>query len=261
MTHDDGLTLIIGSLNLGFNPGPTPPITSVATYTGLSGNFPFQLVCGECCGGPAVLQVDLPFTNPVEVTKDWRFTNVCFKPADCPSGTSPGTPLPTDLDGDFQVQAVLKKDGTLSSYNPGQIYAVSTVTALGDLEVLEITENYADCTDDTPQILALNPAVGGGGGSVVVVIDTGDGVLTQILDANSPGVTVTNSQATVTLTDVAAGTIIRVYVKFRPGAKGQVLGLPTSCENENSAQALDEAGSPVGPEVTATAVLEVTAKP
>jgi hypothetical protein len=63
VTHDDGLTLIIGGLNLGFNPGPTAPVTSTATYTGPSGNFPFQLVYGECCGGPAVLQVDLPFTN------------------------------------------------------------------------------------------------------------------------------------------------------------------------------------------------------
>ncbi len=63
VTHDDGLTLIIGGVNLGFNPGPTPPIVSLATYTGPSGNFPFQLVYGECCGGPAVLQVNLPFSN------------------------------------------------------------------------------------------------------------------------------------------------------------------------------------------------------
>jgi hypothetical protein len=63
VTHDDGLTLIIGGINLGFNPGPTAPITSVATYTGPSGNFPFQLVYGECCGGPAVLQLDLPLSN------------------------------------------------------------------------------------------------------------------------------------------------------------------------------------------------------
>jgi len=65
VTHDDGLTLIIGGLNLGFNPGPTSPTTSLITYTGPSGNFPFQLVYGECCGGPAVLQVALPFTAPV----------------------------------------------------------------------------------------------------------------------------------------------------------------------------------------------------
>lgn len=63
VTHDDGLTLIIGGIDLGFNPGPTAPVTSTETYTGPSGNFPFQLVYAECCGGPAVLQVDLPFSN------------------------------------------------------------------------------------------------------------------------------------------------------------------------------------------------------
>ena len=63
VTHDDGLTLIIGGVDLGFNPGPTAPVVSLETYTGPSGNFPFVLVYGECCGGPAVLQVDLPFSN------------------------------------------------------------------------------------------------------------------------------------------------------------------------------------------------------
>jgi hypothetical protein len=67
VTHDDGLTLIIGAVDLGFNPGPTAPFTSTATYTGPSGNFPFQLVYGECCGGSAVLQVALPFSNTTEV--------------------------------------------------------------------------------------------------------------------------------------------------------------------------------------------------
>jgi hypothetical protein len=62
VTHDDGLTLIIGGIDLGFNPLPTPPITSLATYNGPSGTFGFQLVYTECCGGPAVLQIDLPFT-------------------------------------------------------------------------------------------------------------------------------------------------------------------------------------------------------
>ena len=65
VTHDDGLTLIIGGLDLGFSSGPTAPTTSLATYTGPSGTFAFQLVYGECCGGPAVLQVDLPFTAAV----------------------------------------------------------------------------------------------------------------------------------------------------------------------------------------------------
>ena len=65
VTHDDGLTLIIGGIDLGFSPGPTGPVQSTATYTGPSGTFAFQLVYAECCGGPAVLQVDLPFVAGV----------------------------------------------------------------------------------------------------------------------------------------------------------------------------------------------------
>jgi hypothetical protein len=70
VTHDDGLTLIIGGVDLGFNPGPTSPTTTTATYTGPSGTFPFELVYGECCGGPAVLQIDLPLSNTPTVPEN-----------------------------------------------------------------------------------------------------------------------------------------------------------------------------------------------
>lgn len=60
ITHDDGVSLIIAGINLGFSPAPTSPTTSIQTYTGPTGIFPFQLVYGECCGGPAVLQANLP---------------------------------------------------------------------------------------------------------------------------------------------------------------------------------------------------------
>jgi hypothetical protein len=63
VTHDDGLTLVIGGLTVISQPGPTSAVTTLATYTGPTGNFAFTLVYGECCGGPAVLQIDLPFTN------------------------------------------------------------------------------------------------------------------------------------------------------------------------------------------------------
>jgi hypothetical protein len=65
VTHDDGLTLTIGLLTVVNAPGLTSPITTTVTYTGPGGNLPFQLVYGECCGAPAVLQVDLPLSNPV----------------------------------------------------------------------------------------------------------------------------------------------------------------------------------------------------
>ena len=63
VAHDDGLTLIIGGVDLGFDPGPTAPVVTTKTYTGPSGTFAFELVYAECCGGPAVLEVDLPFSD------------------------------------------------------------------------------------------------------------------------------------------------------------------------------------------------------
>jgi hypothetical protein len=60
--HDDGLTLIIGATDMGFNPAPTK-VGTVATYLGPSGNFEFQMIYVECCMGEAFLRVDLPFTS------------------------------------------------------------------------------------------------------------------------------------------------------------------------------------------------------
>ena len=53
VTHDDGLTLIIDGITVMNHPGPTwPGTTHTATYTGPTGNFAFEVVYGECCGGP-----------------------------------------------------------------------------------------------------------------------------------------------------------------------------------------------------------------
>ena len=61
VTHDDGLQLMIGGLLVINAPGPTSPTLTTATYGGPSGTFAFDLTYGECCSGPAVLQIDLPF--------------------------------------------------------------------------------------------------------------------------------------------------------------------------------------------------------
>jgi hypothetical protein len=66
VTHDDGLTLNIGGLNVINVPGPTSPVKTTVTYTGPTGNFAFELVYGECCAGPAVLQIDLPLQKVPE---------------------------------------------------------------------------------------------------------------------------------------------------------------------------------------------------
>lgn len=64
MTHDDGLQLQVGALLVIDEPGPTPPVTQTFTYTGPSGNLSFDLVFGECCGAPSVLNISLPLVTP-----------------------------------------------------------------------------------------------------------------------------------------------------------------------------------------------------
>lgn len=55
--HDDGLTFMIGGDTVINDPGPTGFTVTTETYTGPAGNFPFQLVYGECCGAPADLEI------------------------------------------------------------------------------------------------------------------------------------------------------------------------------------------------------------
>lgn len=182
----------------------------------------------------AVTEV-LPPTLVLE--KDYRYTDVCFENdldglIDCPDGTSLGELLPTDHDGDYIVKAVVNKNGKVSSYNPGQYYAVSTVNVLMDVDTLTIEEDWDNCDE----ISTLNPAQGGG--SVVIVQVGPDGVAYQILDAKSPEVTVDvdAGTATATLEDVPASTTILMYVKFGPAMKGEQWISPIGpCENTNAA--------------------------
>lgn len=61
VAHDDGLQINFDGIGLVVDkPGPTSPTTtsfSVNAPTG--GNYNFELGYGECCGGPAVLQITL----------------------------------------------------------------------------------------------------------------------------------------------------------------------------------------------------------
>jgi hypothetical protein len=63
-SHDDGVTLIIGGVTVIDEAGPISAIPETFTYTGPSGDQPFQLVYGQCCGAPGVLQISLPLTSP-----------------------------------------------------------------------------------------------------------------------------------------------------------------------------------------------------
>lgn len=64
--HDDGLQLLIGTDLVINDAGPTSATLTTDTYTGPAGNFSFDLVYGECCGPPAVLDINLPFVAAPE---------------------------------------------------------------------------------------------------------------------------------------------------------------------------------------------------
>ena len=149
-------------------------------------------------------------------------------PVDCPEGTKLGTPLPMDAEGNYLLEAVLKKNGRVSSYNPGQYYAVSTVNVRVDVDELTIAENFCACAD----ISALNPKKGGGSVVIVAIVDD---VAYQILDAKSDEVSVDDCIARAVLEDVPAGATILMYVKFGPRMKGEEWGGPYECENWNLA--------------------------
>jgi hypothetical protein len=61
--QDDGLVLTIAGNTVLNNPGPNSPTQYTGTYNGPSGNQPFTLEYSEIDGPPAVLAIDLPFTQ------------------------------------------------------------------------------------------------------------------------------------------------------------------------------------------------------
>ncbi len=185
-------------------------------------------------------------------------------PVDFPLGTDLGNPLPTVAADTYQLEAVIHpKNSKVRSYNPGQYYAVSTVTVLSDVETLTIFEDWSDCAG----ISVLNPKKGGGRVVIVQVGGEINGVPVpdplaayQILDADSDEVTVVGTTATAVLEDVKAGTTILMYVKFGPGLKGETWAGPYGpCENFNGASVVAD---PTYPEdfIVASANLIVVAQ-
>jgi hypothetical protein len=230
-----------------------------------------------------------PVSDPfdVEVEKDYRYTSVCFErdnDLDGLFGEDPveydslGEPLLIDNDRDGQidedgmdcdpsdtghalpmtgmdpeaytVEAVLKKNGTVSSYNPGQYYAVSTVNLTRFNESVEsvnltIGEDFHECTVAEKPLSVLNPKKGGGS---VVVVEVKDEVAYQIYDATSDAVTIAKDGDGVETSATAAfeytfeegqdEATLLVYVKFGPGLKGMAMPEPPAdvCMNTNSAK-------------------------
>ena len=68
--HDDGTNMYVNGINVLSVPGPTPPVVNTFTYTGATGNFPFEFIFAECCGGAADYQTTLVPPVPVQTTPE-----------------------------------------------------------------------------------------------------------------------------------------------------------------------------------------------
>jgi hypothetical protein len=156
VAHDDGLQLKIGDTLVINQPGPTAPVTQTFTYSGPTGNLPFDLVYGECCGAPAVLGISLPLeSSAVACLPDPHNPSQCqFTPSE--SGVSDGN---VKEEADQPGQSC--NNGTA---NTGLINGSVTVSA-GE-----------QCTYTSPCEITGNLTINGGG----VYLDcTVDGNLTD----------------------------------------------------------------------------------
>jgi hypothetical protein len=196
----------------------------------------------------------------VEVDKVWTMTDVCFEVDNDRDGQLSedwidfddyGNPVDNDGDGLYNEDPdeccgshtgtvideleALVKNGKIHTITPGQLYAMSTVSINVPVDELVIVEDFAGCGPHCVDILELNPKKGGG---QVIVVYWNGADWEQIYDANDPEVVfnAAGDRATVTLTDVDAGTYL-VLVKFSTKKlKGEDFA-NQSCTNLNSATA------------------------
>ena len=68
---------MINGLTVVSAPGPTAAVSTTGTYTGAPGTFAFTLAYGECCGAPAVLDVNLPLSSTPEPST-WAMMGLGF---------------------------------------------------------------------------------------------------------------------------------------------------------------------------------------
>jgi len=150
-----------------------------------------------------------------------------------------GTLLPIKDDGTQTVSAVIHpKKGTISSYNPGQYYAWTKVTAFEDLDSIRILENDIDCTASgvlNPSISKMNPPRIPGGAIVAEMCDDETEDLTSELAKSGALFIRPDGLVEVTVNDIDAGCMVFLGIKYSPGLKDEIATrVPAenrSCEN------------------------------
>ncbi len=136
-----------------------------------------------------------------------------------------GTLLPFTDDDTQTVQAVIHpKTGKITSYNPGQYYAVTKVTTVVDLATVSIFEEDFLCIGGDKPISKWNPAKVPGGAYVWMMCPDGTTVdLTSELAHADPPQLFRNDFGVLEahVEDVKAGCMVFLGVKYSPGLKGE----------------------------------------
>jgi len=169
--------------------------------------------------------------RPLETEKFYTETEIDIEAGDF------GVKLPFTDDGTQTVQAVIHpKTGKITSYNPGQYYAVTKVTAFVDLATVWIFEEDFLCTEGDKPISIWNPAKVPGGAYVAMMCPDGTTVdLTSELAHADPPQLFRNDLGVLEahVDDVKAGCMVFLGVKYSPGLKGEIVQSVDqfSCEN------------------------------
>lgn len=177
-----------------------------------------------------------PPPSTIEAEKFYTHTNVDFQPTADESSFGDLLPLASDVfdDGYYTPLFMLKaklKNGKVQNYTPGQYYAVTKVNIISDLPLasdvfddgyytLNIVEDFSDCVDQGISI--VNPK-NAPGGALVVVVDPEGNVTDLSSELAESGALSFNEDFTtaeaVLEGPLEAGSMVYMYVKFRPGLK------------------------------------------
>ena len=155
--------------------------------------------------------------------------------------------MPIKDDGTQTVSAVIHpKNGKITSYNPGQYYAVTKVTALTDLQEIWITEDDRACTEGDQPISKMSPAKVPGGAYVALMCDgVSVDLSSELAHSDPPGLFINDGgNVEAHVEDVPEGCMVYLGVKYSPGLKGenvQSIDQPW-CENWEFVTADTESG-------------------
>ena len=174
------------------------------------------------------------------INKDFRYTNVNFYPPIAELGDL----LPdADGNGKFDVKYVTKKDGTVSSTNPGQLYGVISIAEAAGATCVSIDDTFGTQFD-------VNPGHVGGGIEIIRINSAG---FTEVLtDTSQVTGNVFNDIGRVTVnieldTPLENDEKLMIYVKFKTVLKHD---LPEMWDFVNQAEVIIDEGVPIVTEAT-----------